>query len=546
MINKKKKIKKILLAIFVVVIAVLCLYLMFILPSKSSNIEMAAETQTIHNYHSDWQELSATYNYGTIIGGSYTEPLKLYLRDNITLTSYDITIVSGYVTLCLNGKTLTGTGGNSVITVSSGANLTLCDCQEEEGTITGGNGNEQDSSTYGGAVLVNSGAYFTMEGGIIESNNAIYGGGVYVDGGTFTIEGGTIKNNKATHGGGVYVNSGTFIMSGGTITNNSASYGGGVRVYSGTFTLSDGTISKNTASYNGGGVLSSGEFTMSGGMISNNTASRSGGGVHTSGIFKITDGYLNGEIYTDSSETIIITGGYFGESAYNSIILEDCLEDGYGVVILSDSNYYEDTDYISGFSYAVYKILDSEILSDITIDSLVLSCNVTNYTPKIKTESIDLDDIVVTYTYKGTTSGRGLPIGVGTYTVTATVTTNINGLTKTCYQRTGIAFDVTIEHNYSEEWMSDENVHWRVCENCEEVTDYAEHTWSDWIVTIEPTFTKDGEHMRVCECGESQTETLPSILEEYFFEIIISIIGGIIFLIIVICVIVYIKRRKNK
>jgi hypothetical protein len=102
-----------------------------------------------------------------------------------------------------------------------------------------------------------------MNGGNIFNNSGIFGGAVYVNNGsTFNMNGGTISGNTTivshlqTSGGGVYVSSSTFNMNGGTISNNTATYdGGGVYVYSGTFTMTgDSLISDNNA-YSGGGVF---------------------------------------------------------------------------------------------------------------------------------------------------------------------------------------------------------------------------------------------------------------------------------------------------
>jgi len=66
--------------------------------------------------------------------------------------------------------------------------------------------------------------------------------------------GGEISNNTAGNGGGVYVD-GYFSMLGGMIANNTAIYdGGGVYVSGGHFDLLGGKISGNVAFGNGGGV----------------------------------------------------------------------------------------------------------------------------------------------------------------------------------------------------------------------------------------------------------------------------------------------------
>jgi hypothetical protein len=132
------------------------------------------------------------------------------------------------------------------------------------GTITG-NGS---SLAEGGGVAL-SGARFTMTGGEISSNEAAFGGGVFLQGFTprdggekvaalFDLRNGQIKTNKANHGGGVFTGLGSFAQIGGVINGNSAEDGGGV--YSGSDLLNcriseDAVISGNKASSRGGGLF---------------------------------------------------------------------------------------------------------------------------------------------------------------------------------------------------------------------------------------------------------------------------------------------------
>ncbi len=537
----------------------------FVIESNTFTTITSAEEEdeeTKHNHNTEgWIIFDAgSYSSGEITGEEDEDsPLKLYLNGNIELSEYgyDLTITSGYVVLCLNGKVLTGTGYSSVITVSEGANFTLCDCQENEegvendienleggydtytsGVITGGKGTRISSSTYGGGVYVYFGT-FTMESGTISNNEATYagggvyvggstasftmtggtisnntsgyfGGGVYVNGGsTFTMTGGTISNNEATiyYGGGVYILSGAFIMESGTISNNEASSGGGVSVStsSASFTMKSGTIEYNTANANGGAVYVYGTFTMKGGTISNNTANTNGGAVYvydrSSATFTMSGGFLDRTIYKNSSGTITISGGYFGEEAYNnsSSPLEDWFEDGYTIVTLSDDNRYGDKDYVSEFPYAVY-ILDTLTLTDVQIEIDTVACDeATTYSPTITGASADA---VITYTYKGITyegteiSGSGLPTDAGTYTVTATVW-EIIGSTRTVNQQI-IEFEVEIEHEFGD-WQSDgDEGHYKVCKNCEVTTETEEHTGNSGYVE------GDGGHYKVCEECKAQ------------------------------------------
>ena len=70
-----------------------------------------------HGGHEGWTSVGSG-NRKTLENGKY------YLRDDL---SGDI-VIKGQVELCLNGHSVTGTGTGSVITVSEGASLRLCDC----------------------------------------------------------------------------------------------------------------------------------------------------------------------------------------------------------------------------------------------------------------------------------------------------------------------------------------------------------------------------------------------------------------------------------
>lgn len=179
------------------------------------------------------------------------------LTDNVTI-DHTWQPVNG-ITLNLNGKTITMTGGSgSVIAVMSGVTFTL----EGSGTITGGKGSNEGTYWVGGGVMVNGGT-FIMNGGTISGNaatggNGDEGGGVWVgNGGTFTMNGGEITNNRGAGGGvGIGVNGwnngnapGTFNMNGGSISNNNSTYASGVRLNNGTFNMNGGSITGGGSNY---------------------------------------------------------------------------------------------------------------------------------------------------------------------------------------------------------------------------------------------------------------------------------------------------------
>ncbi|MCL2843823.1 MAG: S-layer homology domain-containing protein [Oscillospiraceae bacterium] len=203
----------------------------------------------------------------------------------------------------------------------------------------------------GGGVAVSGGTTFTMTDGYIRANNAVNGGGVFVNGSnarfllqqngvvernvatalgggiwlqdaTLMMEGGTIQTNEALNGAGVSIQGNqTSVISGGTITGNTATAnGGGVRVLAGLFTMEAGTISGNTAANDGGGIwlglgdaATGARLNMTGGAITGNTATAGdGGGIFTSN-FSYTDPVSYFTIYY--TNIIAASGTFSGNSA---------------------------------------------------------------------------------------------------------------------------------------------------------------------------------------------------------------------------------------
>ena len=234
---------------------------------------------------------------------------KYYLDGSL---NRDIVVPEGAtVELCLNGKTLTGTGEGSVIKINGGT-LTLHDCSSEHtGKITGGNAEN------GGGIYVDVGTLI-MNGGTIYGNKATSnGGGVYVNGernsiASFTMKGGAIEGNTATvDGGGVYANQ-TFLMEGGTISGNTADgkdNGDGVYTKSGASSMSGGEIT----GHDGVGIyIGGGSFAMTGGKITGN-----GTGIYVGMTFNLSgspqvvdnkDGGTKQNVVIKNSKIITVNG----------------------------------------------------------------------------------------------------------------------------------------------------------------------------------------------------------------------------------------------
>ena len=154
-------------------------------------------------------------------------------------------VVTGNVTLDLNGYALKLEGSGSVIRVENGATLTLVDSkpnavnkfsvaettglwqQDAAGTkvikggaITGGTGTGEAGNTCGGGIYVRKGGTLLMRGGNIVGCTAREGGGIYVeDGGRFEMSAGTITGCTAGQEESKTAN-GVFIAAGGRFTQS--------------------------------------------------------------------------------------------------------------------------------------------------------------------------------------------------------------------------------------------------------------------------------------------------------------------------------------
>ena len=158
----------------------------------------------------------------------------VYLTRNVSLGSA-VTVKNGAtLTLCLNGFTVSRSGGRP-FAVSGGGTLNICDCKGT-GKIQGVNKN----TARGGLIDVSGGSTLRLYGGTLTGGYAKKdasgkngnGGAIALVGeSTFEMYGGEITGNHAeANGGGLFIQSNcTAILDGGKIYENTAGeYGGGV------------------------------------------------------------------------------------------------------------------------------------------------------------------------------------------------------------------------------------------------------------------------------------------------------------------------------
>ncbi|NLI04029.1 MAG: Cna B-type domain-containing protein [Actinomycetaceae bacterium] len=241
-----------------------------------------------------------------------------------------ITVLGEQAKFTLNGGEVTDnrrrTTNNSAqygagnIALSNGATMIM-----NGGKVTHGIARDNVAHNYGdtGGIGVFNGAHLEVNGGEI-SNNRGWAGGINVWNwewdtdklaansealrATVVINGGLIDSNRAIFGGGgvsIFGNA-EVVMNGGTISNNQAPYGGGVNamdlyVWGSTYNWGEYPGDGMKAGYTtqGWSEISPGGFTMNGGTITGNYAWNTGGGVN---IVSNAVYLLGGDISNNSSD----------------------------------------------------------------------------------------------------------------------------------------------------------------------------------------------------------------------------------------------------
>ena len=73
-----------------------------------------------------------------------------------------------------------------------------------------------------------------------------------------------------------------------------------------------------------------------------------------------------------------------------------------------------------------------------------------------------------------------------------------------------------IDHEFSE-YKHDETKHWHECE-CGVIADEGEHSFGEWVIVTEPTYTATGKKERVCTvCGYKDTEEIEIVPPTFIY-----------------------------
>ena len=191
----------------------------------------------------------------------------------------------------------------SLIYAENGSTVNMCG-----GYVCGATAKANASSAGAGVNLQANGdsSTFNMSGGVIASNYAPNGGGLYSSGSNVNISGNAVISGNATfdnksfigYGGGVMASGGKVNVSGGYITNNKMA----------AFCGDDGS-----GCHGGGGLAANNgaQVTISGGQITGNCSEEAGGGVY------VTDINRNTQTSRDGMAKLNITGGIIAANVTN-------------------------------------------------------------------------------------------------------------------------------------------------------------------------------------------------------------------------------------
>lgn len=195
-------------------------------------------------------------------------------NDKTVVLAKDVTAnisINKSITLDLNGKTLTGLGDDSVVTITgSDTEVTVTSSAEEKGVITGGN-----NPSNGGGFSIQD-ATVSLHNLSITENKAIGIGGA---------------GSECTGGGGIYAKDANLTLDNVHVYENTADLeeheaadGGGILSIGGALTIKNNSvIENNTAIDDGGGICASNTLVNIEASVIQDNHSLYGGGLYVTG-----------------------------------------------------------------------------------------------------------------------------------------------------------------------------------------------------------------------------------------------------------------------
>ena len=218
---------------------------------------------------------SEVVTYAATIGEEKYDTLREAIgaakNDDTVVLARDVTEninINKSITLDLKGKTLTGSGDDSVVTITgTETNVTITSSAEEKGKITGGIGSKEHKNLFGGGLFIVD-ATVELENLIVTKNQTVGltgnyartgGGGIAAVNAAVTLNKVAVTENKrsatSNGGGGILAEGGSLTIKGSTIEGNSSNgTGGGIFAENTLVNIDTSFIQKNHTQNNGGGI----------------------------------------------------------------------------------------------------------------------------------------------------------------------------------------------------------------------------------------------------------------------------------------------------
>ena len=175
-------------------------------------------------------------------------------------------------------------------------------------TLTRGQATDAAPGERGGGIYIDS-ANVTIRDGVITDNLATIGGAIYANASVLTIEGMIIEANEAaSSGGGLYLNNSTTTMTSSEFVSNiSGNRGGAAFLIGGGSSIGDCEFIGNTAVQRGGAInsttgheLHAFNSTFHGNTVGNADTDGGGGAIYQ---ISSNDAVINNSVFTENSAT---------------------------------------------------------------------------------------------------------------------------------------------------------------------------------------------------------------------------------------------------
>jgi hypothetical protein len=221
------------------------------------------DTGTLSSSNGSGTSLRDAINFANADPYGDTITFSPLLKGALDLAAGSLPAISATLTIQgpgANVLTVDGQGTSQILSIQSGADVTISGLTLAHGKLDNG----------GGGAVFNAGT-LDLVNCTVRDSSAPLAGGIVNDGGTLTMTGCTVSGNTASLSGGGVFNAGTLDMVNCTVYGNTAQANGGGVENEGKLTLDDCTVAGNSAA-SGGGLANLATATLHNTIVANSTS----------------------------------------------------------------------------------------------------------------------------------------------------------------------------------------------------------------------------------------------------------------------------------